>query len=305
MAEKHHRVRLHTQWSDDVSQSGKQDFEIYYRDTYLQQSKPSLTSNCQDVFRIFLVNSPHVSPLCEDANLSLSPGIIYFFSPGTIISSQSSINKQDGYICSFSSDFFKPDTLGYSLFHYPFFNAETTVCLALDTAQTAYFYTLLQEMEQQYQALYPNKTEMVRALLTVLMEKARQLVKSDVEGCLTDNSNAGIRLSKAFIRGIETDFRPIKSLHMIEIKPLAEYASELHVTKNHLNDTIKVVLGKTPGELIRERILTEASQLLRSTQLDIIEIGFLLKFEDPSYFSRFFKRYSGQTPTQYRKNLIK
>jgi len=293
---------LQQQWRDSLHKSVKIHFEIHRRDQYRLKSTQLIAPSRQDLFIIFLITGGEALYTFGDQEYYLKPGILYFASADIFVSRQSTINEHAGYLCGFTSAFFSQNLADKdSLSHYPFFNTEASVSLQLEKEQTAFFYNLFAEIEEEYYSTNVNKEDLIRALLTVLLQKAQRLVISDRKDCLVDTSNAGIRLTKAFTKLFEVDFEPLKNLQVIETKSLAQYAADLHVTQNHLNDTIKAVSGKTPGELIRERLIKEASQLLLHTQLSVAEICFLLKFEDSSYFSRFFKRYKGLTPTQHRK----
>jgi AraC-like DNA-binding protein len=65
------------------------------------------------------------------------------------------------------------------------------------------------------------------------------------------------------------------------------------------------MLGISAGELIRDRILLEAKRLLINLDLTISEIAYQLNFSDNSYFTKFFKKYTGQKPDEFRKSNIK
>ncbi len=84
---------------------------------------------------------------------------------------------------------------------------------------------------------------------------------------------------------------------------MADYAKELGVSQNYLNDTVKSVTGKSAGQLIHNQVLKQAKMCLSHSNLDIAEIGYRLGFEDPSYFSRFFKKHSGYSPSVFRKTI--
>lgn len=87
-----------------------------------------------------------------------------------------------------------------------------------------------------------------------------------------------------------------------EIKLPKEYAELLYITPNHLNALCKDILGLSAGELIRNRIVLEAKRLLVNKDLSVNEIAHQLNFQDPSYFVKFFKKYTTFTPDQFRKN---
>ena len=83
-----------------------------------------------------------------------------------------------------------------------------------------------------------------------------------------------------------------------------EYADLMNITANHLNAFVQDMLGKTAGEVIRDRVLLEAKRLLTNADMTIAEIGYHLNFKDNAYFNRFFKKYTGQTPETFRKQFI-
>ena len=77
----------------------------------------------------------------------------------------------------------------------------------------------------------------------------------------------------------------------------------LYITHNQLNAVCNNCLGRTAGELIREKIVLEAKRLLVNTDLSISEIADKLNFNDRSYFTKFFKKYTNVTPEEFKKSL--
>jgi len=84
---------------------------------------------------------------------------------------------------------------------------------------------------------------------------------------------------------------------------VADYARMLNLSAGHLSDVVKAQSGKTAIEHIHERIILEARRLLMHTDQTIKEIAFGLGFDDASYFNRFFKRITQQTPLAYRNTI--
>ncbi|WP_042480050.1 helix-turn-helix domain-containing protein [Solitalea canadensis] len=78
------------------------------------------------------------------------------------------------------------------------------------------------------------------------------------------------------------------------------YASSLNLTPKRLNEICKKIVGKTVTSLLAERINLEAKRLTGYSNQTIKEIAFQLGFDDPSYFSRFFKKKNGHTPEEFR-----
>jgi AraC-like DNA-binding protein len=86
---------------------------------------------------------------------------------------------------------------------------------------------------------------------------------------------------------------------------VAEYAALLHISPNHLNKSVKAATGKSPSRWIDEAIVLEAKVLLYQSQYTIGDIATELGLEDPSYFSRLFKKYEGITPQAFRSRIEK
>jgi AraC-like DNA-binding protein len=81
-----------------------------------------------------------------------------------------------------------------------------------------------------------------------------------------------------------------------------DIARQLKVSREHLTRVFLEVEGIGPGEMIDRRKLMRASELLRSTNLSCKEIAHRLGFDDPTQFSRCFKRIAGIQPIQFRRN---
>lgn len=83
----------------------------------------------------------------------------------------------------------------------------------------------------------------------------------------------------------------------------ANYAKLLNVTVKTLNRMAKQHLEKTVGDIISERIITQAKHELYLSEKPIKQIARDLGFQDVSYFSRFFKLRTTVCPDVYRKSL--
>lgn len=81
-----------------------------------------------------------------------------------------------------------------------------------------------------------------------------------------------------------------------------ELAAEMGMSRVHLYKRLKQITGKTPIEFIRLLRLKRAAQLLRESQLNISEIAYRCGFNNPKYFSRYFKDEFGVLPSVYQEN---
>ena len=96
-----------------------------------------------------------------------------------------------------------------------------------------------------------------------------------------------------FIKSIELHYRKEHSVKF--------YADQLCLTPKYLSSVIYETSGKHASDLIHEYILLEARALLKSTNMSLKNISDVLCFCTPSHFGRFFRRYTGYTPSAYQK----
>lgn len=94
-------------------------------------------------------------------------------------------------------------------------------------------------------------------------------------------------------RMVEENFRAHWSLD--------EYARRLDISTVHLNSICRRLHGKTALGVLHERLLLEANRNLVYTTLTVNQIADLLGFSEPAYFTRFFKRLTGTTPSEFRR----
>ena len=79
-----------------------------------------------------------------------------------------------------------------------------------------------------------------------------------------------------------------------------DFAMKMNVSKSQLYKKLHHLTGLSPNEFVRNVRLKKAAYILsKGTNLQIAEIGFMVGFADPNYFSRKFKEFYGMTPSKY------
>ncbi|MFV2001574.1 MAG: AraC family transcriptional regulator [Paracoccaceae bacterium] len=96
-------------------------------------------------------------------------------------------------------------------------------------------------------------------------------------------------------------FRQLVEIHFRERWQIGRYADALGITQDRLHAICCRSLGRAPLLLLHERIIHEASLRLERSSSTIQEISDSLGFSDPTYFSHFFKRRTGQAPGVFRQ----
>lgn len=105
--------------------------------------------------------------------------------------------------------------------------------------------------------------------------------------------NAAARLTSAYARRI--------SQHFHQPLTMADHAEALQVTPTHLTRACKAATGRTAADLLTDRILYEARQLLTSTTVPAQDIARFLGFGSAAYFTRFMVHHTKSTPSALRR----
>lgn len=79
------------------------------------------------------------------------------------------------------------------------------------------------------------------------------------------------------------------------------YADKMCISPKHLSSVIKQMSHKTAHELIADFVTMTAKRLLKTTTMSIQEISDELNFANQSFFGKFFKQNTGQSPSAYRR----
>ena len=79
------------------------------------------------------------------------------------------------------------------------------------------------------------------------------------------------------------------------------YASQLCITPGHLSAVVRRQSGQSVMQWVNRRIAMQAKLLLRHSDRTVADIAFDLRFENASFFTRFFRRETGLSPSEYRK----
>jgi AraC family transcriptional activator of pobA len=79
------------------------------------------------------------------------------------------------------------------------------------------------------------------------------------------------------------------------------YARRVAMSETSLNRLCQSLAGTTAFDLIQQRLALEARRRLTFVPASIASIAAELGFKDPAYFSRFFRKHSGVSPSTFRK----
>jgi AraC-type DNA-binding domain-containing proteins len=244
-----------------------------------------------DCFEIFWVTSGYGKFQIDFQTYSFSPHSICLISPGQIHGWLESESDEviSGYLLIFSKDMLAANQIDKgSRTPYHFMGEKPFFPLGPEQNEVVQALFRLLEREQAM-ALKDHQTAVSNYVQLLLIEISR--INDSWQQ--THKEEAGFHLTKQYLTLVESHFQTDNSV--------SDYALMLHVTANHLIETVRKTIRQSPGEVLRERKLLEAKRLLRYSTASVDEIACQLSYSDPSYFGRLFKKNVGMSPTEFRK----
>lgn len=141
----------------------------------------------------------------------------------------------------------------------------------------------------------PFHSQMFEALLSTLYYSLANVYGNALATSPLHNSRQE-EIFMQFLELLEKDYR--------NEREVAYYAEKLCVTPKYLSSVVKAVSGRTAGVCIDSYVIEEAKRQLCNTRLSVLEISQNLNFPNQSFFGKYFKRLTNQSPYQYRKAHI-
>lgn len=217
---------------------------------------------------------------------------LHFITPGQVhlISRK---EKYHGYLLVFSSEFYIMGLQNKeALFELPFFNNNCLVpILNLKKKEFLEFTDLIGNFMKEYSFDRDISKEVIRTNLHIFLLKSKYyFTKYNLDQKKINDPN--YRILSTFRSLVEKNF-------MVKQK-VKEYAELMNVTPIYLNKIIGKMSGMNPSDHILNRLILEVKRQLIYTQLSNKEIAHQMNYEDPSYFSRIFKKKTGYSPREFR-----
>lgn len=152
------------------------------------------------------------------------------------------------------------------------------------------YFNLLQKEYQNTNTF--NQKNIINSLFTILISKAENL-KQNQTFHIKDSSK--INVFQKFTLLIDENLTKNRNASF--------YASELAITYKHLNSICKELVNKTAKNVIDDYIILQAKRSLINSKLKSTELAYSLGFDDPTNFTKYFKKNTGLTPKSFIKSI--
>jgi AraC family transcriptional activator of pobA len=227
-------------------------------------------------------------------------GSMMFIKPRQVIQFNSVEYDEDAFILFIHEDFLNGHFLHTEMNKYAFFDYEANEALHLSPSEEQIMWDLYSKIEAEYH----NNTD----------EYSRDIILTHIDSILKYSQRF---YKRQFINRTELSGKTVSKFNDV----LAAYfkngllltqglptvnilASQLNLSPRYLSDMLKQETGKTAMDLIHIYLVNEAKNRLKGDYQSVSEIAYELGFENLPYFSRLFKKETGISPNQFKKQLV-
>jgi len=172
-----------------------------------------------------------------------------------------------------------------------FFGTQDIPIITIPEDQERKFNTLYEVFLDEFSTPDKIQGDMLQMLLKRLIIICTRLAKD--QHIVKKLDNEQINVIRKFNVLVDTHFK--------EKRKVSDYAEMLYKSPKTLSNIFAIYNQKSPQQIIMERMILEAKRLMNFTEQQNQEIAYELGFNDPAHFSRFFKKMTQLTPTQYRE----
>ncbi|MEO8516873.1 MAG: helix-turn-helix domain-containing protein [Flavobacterium sp.] len=270
-----------------------QEFEIVDIAELYKKFKDDITTTHRiGFYHIIWFQQGNPSHLVDFKSIKIKPNTLLFLNKDTVQRFDGK-TKFEGKAILFTDSFFcKTEADTKYLRDSILFNDLFSVSQIQIQEQVNVFADLLQSMANELQKVKDNFQEDIlqNLLHNFLLLSERERRKQDFTEI---KKGADLDFVMLFKDLLEINFKSQKQVNF--------YAKALIITEKRLNQATSKVLGKTPKEIIDDRIILEAKRILAHTTESIKEIGYGLGFEEPTNFIKYFKKHALVTPVEFRE----
>jgi len=174
-----------------------------------------------------------------------------------------------------------------------FYGSSQPRVISLKKREDISYKMMYQILIEEFETKDTIQGEMLRVMLKRILIKSTRLVKQDIRQ--PQLATVKIDVIRRFNVLVEEYF---KEKHQV-----SDYAAMLNKSPKTLSNLFKMYSDKTALSFINDRIITEARRLLLFSDKTSKQITYILGYNEPGHFSKFFKKQVGVSPSEFRKNM--
>jgi AraC family transcriptional activator of pobA len=227
-------------------------------------------------------------------------GSMYFMKPRQVVEIKSIELTEKAFMIFIHEDYLTGHSLHEEITQFGFFDYETNEAVHLAEREEQTMWDLYSKIEREYTN---NEDEYSRDIILTHIDSILKYSQRFYKRQFINRTILSRTLVSKFTALLMTYFRKGGTLET-GLPTVKFMASKLNLSPRYLSDLLKQETGKTALEHIHIFLISEAKNLLRGSAKTIAETAYSLGFENPTYFSRLFKKETGISPIKFKEQLL-
>ncbi|MBW1294092.1 helix-turn-helix domain-containing protein [Aquimarina litoralis] len=281
---------------ENVGKKISQDSDFTIQRMEIVHSDPIISPVFRaNYFSFILVEKGKSFYTIDHHKFNTKPNTLYFTNPGHL----KSFGIEEivhGFIITFSEEYLKEHVHIDVFDEFSFLLTEIVPPCFLDQSHFSELLHLAEQIIEEQNKKSILKHKIISSLFLVFLLKVKEYLMKDNSFKIAYDRDSAI--VNQFKKDLENIFRS-KNLIAKNLQ-VSAFAETQHLHPAYFSTVIKSKTGQSANKWIQDKTIIEAQALLSKSSITIKEIAYSLGFNEPTHFSKFFKKHMGLTPNQYR-----
>lgn len=227
-------------------------------------------------------------------------GVLRFLAPNQIVTSTASTPSTYGFMLFFHPDLIRNFPLGKEIDEYSFFEYSVNEALHLSDKEEKILIDIVANIEAELnENIDKHSQELLVTNLQLLLNYSKRFYERQFITRTNHNSGVVSKVEDLIV----AYYKEKKQLENGTPSP-SYFSEKVNLSTNYLSDLMRKETGRNTKEHVDDYVVELAKNQLVNSDDTISEIAYDLGFNYPHYFSRLFKKKTGESPNEYRSTML-